>query len=106
MYIAKGNTGKQQGAGQGRNKTRPLTLSAVTEEGNLHRALCKETIPVSGLILKFRSALDQQVAAVSTFVVAVCFFNLLPEFLFYLNVRFGEQHFAGATLLFENKPKN
>lgn len=30
VYIARGRGAKQRGAGQGRNKNRPLTLSAVT----------------------------------------------------------------------------
>lgn len=40
VYIAKGRGGEQQGAGQGRNKNRPLTLSAVTHTAASSRGEC------------------------------------------------------------------
>lgn len=57
--ISQGVKGaKQQGAEQGRNKNRPLTLSAVTRAaascrrgGSVHGTPCRQPNPVSGLVL-------------------------------------------------------
>lgn len=76
----RGKGGKQQGAGQARNKNRPLTLSAVTRRAASSRgersvdAFAKESNPVSGLVLEFHPALVQQVASDSSFAIARLFF--------------------------------
>lgn len=54
VCIRRGKGGKQQGAGQGRNKNRPLTLSAVTHSaasmrGALAGLFARNQNPVSGL---------------------------------------------------------
>lgn len=79
VCIVRGKGGKQQGAGQERNKNRPLTLSAVTLSAASMRGehsqgrFVRNQNPVSGLVLKFHPALVQQVASVSGSAVAACF---------------------------------
>lgn len=78
MCIVRGKGAKQRG----RNKNRPLTLSAVTRAAASRRRRQRSqdsqiTAPVSGLVAEFHPALVQQVASVSSFAVAACFFKLL-----------------------------
>lgn len=63
------------------------------ERGEAEHSLDSEPNPA----LEFHPALVQQVAAVSSFAVAVCFFNLLLKSLLHLNVSAEEKRRRGAS---------